>query len=107
MVEKDDINIAVVSVVGIISVALTIASVFAVQALYFNRMDVETQRKVVELDSPSSESRVAEQEAKLSRYAWRDQENEIVVIPIERAMSLVVTEMNQRDEINQRAAEAP
>ena len=57
-------------------------------------MRVEQDRKVVQASVVTSESRIAEQEAKLARYGWRDKSKGIVVIPIEEAMQLVVSDLD-------------
>ncbi len=97
MAERDDLNVPMIATVGVISVTLTVAIVFAVQALYFNYANRETQRKVVQAPTVDSNSRLAEQEAKLQRYSWVSKENGTVTIPVERAMSLVVRELGAQD----------
>ena len=92
MAERDDLNVPMIATVGAVSVILTIASVFAVQALYFSYANSENQRKVVEAPTSNADSRLAEQEAKLARYGWVSREDGTVTIPIERAMRLVVEE---------------
>ena len=92
MAERDDLNVPMIATVGAVSVILTIASVFAVQALYFSYASSENQRKVVEAPTSNADSRLAEQEAKLARYSWVSREDGTVTIPIERAMWLVVEE---------------
>ncbi len=92
MVERDDLNVPIIATVGAVSVILTIASVFAVQALYFSYANSENQRKVVKVPTSNADSRLAEQEAKLARYGWVSREDGTVTIPIERAMRLVVEE---------------
>ena len=97
MVERHDLNIPVISVVGAISVILTVAIVLAVQALYFNYANSETQRKIVQAPTVSADSRLAEQDAKLARYSWVNRAQGTVTIPIERAMQLVVEEMRTQE----------
>ncbi len=97
MVEKDDLNIPVIATVGVVSVVLTIASVFAVQALYFTFANREEQRKIVEAPTADSDSRLAEQEARLVRYSWVSRENGTVTIPIEQAMKFIVRDLNENE----------
>ena len=92
MAERDDLNVPMIATVGAVSVILTIASVFAVQSLYFSYANSENHRKVIEAPTSNADSRLAEQEAKLARYSWISRENGTVTIPIERAMRLVVEE---------------
>ena len=93
MAERDDLNVPMIATVGSVSVILTVAIVFAVQALYLAYARSETQRKVVQAPTASADSRLAEQDAKLARYSWVNRAEGTVTIPIERAMELVVEEL--------------
>ena len=93
MSQRDDLDIPVISAVGVICVALTVATIYAMQALYFNYARAETARKVIEAPTATSDSKLAEQEAILARYSWVDKENGVTSIPIERAMRLVADEL--------------
>ena len=68
MAQRDDLNVPMIATVGAVSVILTIASVFAVQSLYFSYANSETERNVVQAPTANADSRLAEQEAKLARY---------------------------------------
>ena len=93
MVERDDLNVPVIAMVGVVSVIVTVAIVFAVQALYYNYANSETERKVVQAPTVDADSRMAEQEAKLARYSWVDRAKGTVTIPIEQAMKLVIEDL--------------
>lgn len=93
MPQNDDLHVSSIVFIGTLAVILTVVAIFAAQALYFNYANFETQRKVILAPTPDSDSRLAEEEAKLARYSWVDREAEIVTIPIERAMELVVNEL--------------
>ena len=94
MFERDEMSAGTIATIGAVSVLLTIATVIAVLALYWNQVRVEQDRKVVQASVVTSESRIAEQEAKLARYGWRDKSKGIVIIPIEEAMQLVVSDLD-------------
>jgi hypothetical protein len=96
MAEKDDLNVPKIATAGAVSTLITIAIIYAVCALYFNYADAETRRKVVEVPIATSDSKLAEQEAKLTRYGWVNRSENTVTIPIERAMTLVVSELQQQ-----------
>ena len=93
MIEKENLHMPMIITVGIVSVLLTVASVFAVQALYLNYADAEYQRKVVQPVVVQADSKLAEQEAALSRYGWLNRQEKVVAIPIDRAMDLVVSQL--------------
>lgn len=92
MAEQENLNIPMITTIGIISVVLTIVSVIGVQALYYNYANAEVSRKVVEAPTYDADSKFAEQIAKISRYSWVNRQEETVTIPIDRAMRLVVQE---------------
>ena len=92
MAERDDLNVPMIAAVGAVSVFLTVACVFAVQAIYFNYSKLEIERKVVQAPTADADSRLAEQEAKLARFSWVSREEGKVAIRIDRAMQLVVDE---------------
>ena len=66
-----------------------------VQALYHAYQQQEVERKVMSQPTTSANSKLAEQDAKLARYAWADREKGQVVIPIERAMALTAKEYSE------------
>ena len=92
MAEKENLDIPVIVTAGIVSVVLTVASVIGVQALYYAYQNQEVVRKVTSRPTTIANSKLAEQDAKLARYAWADREKGRVVIPIERAMTLTTEE---------------
>lgn len=101
MAEQENLDIPMITTVGIVSVALTVASVIGVQALYYAYQGYEVDRKVTSLPTSEASSKLAEQDAKLARYAWADREKGKTVIPIERAMQLTVKEYANRTESGQ------
>lgn len=90
--EKDILDIPMIVTVSIVSTVLTIASVIGVQALYNSYADREIERKVTLAPTADADSKLAEQDAKLAKYGWVNREQGKVVIPIDRAMNLVVTD---------------
>ena len=95
--EKDNFDIPMIATVGIVSTVLTAACVIGVQALYYSYELRETDRKVTTLPTADANSKLAEQDAKLAKYGWANREQGKVVIPIERAMDLVVDEYARSD----------
>ena len=98
MAEKENLDITMILTAGIVSVALTVASVIGVQALYYAYQQQEVERKVTSRPTTSASSKLAEQDAKLARYAWADREKGKVVIPIERAMALMAKEYSEEQQ---------
>jgi hypothetical protein len=54
----------------------------------------ETEQKVVQAPTTQSDTMLAEQAVKLTRYEWIDREKQRVMIPIDRAMEVVVNELS-------------
>ncbi len=95
---NDDISgldVPMIVTIGLISTSLTVAMIFGVQALYYRGLSQENERKVIAVTAADSDSRVAEQKAQLTRYAWLDRDQGKVAVPIERAMNLVVKELKE------------
>ena len=80
-------------VAGILAVGLVLlaASDF-VRAWVQNQVREEQQHKVVDAVSPALVDYQRQQADLLGNYAWVDQENGVVQVPIERAMELVAEE---------------
>ncbi len=97
--ETADLDIPMIVTIGAVSVAITVALILAVQALYYRSARVEHELKVIAAGASTSDSRIAEQKAQLTRYGWLDRQQGKVTIPIDQAMRLVVRELQvEQDE---------
>ena len=97
MADYDDMNVPMIAFVGVLGVILTVAIIVGLQALYYNYNQVLFEKRILNEPFVESDSRLAEQEAKLnSPYRWIDQEKGIVAVPIDRAKELVVRELEQK-----------
>lgn len=105
MAERDDLNVSMIATVGVVSVTLTVVSVFAVRALFNSYLRAEKQRKVIQIRAVDSDSKLAEQEARLTRYSWVNREQGTATIPIELAMRLVVAELRADQDVISPTAE--
>jgi hypothetical protein len=92
----DGLNTPLIAVVGFVSAILTFALIIGVQVLYYHAAATETDRKVIAVRNEEADDLVAQQEAKLARYEWRDRAQGQAVIPVERAMQLVVQECQEK-----------
>ena len=99
--QSDDINTPLVAVFGVISAVAVFAIIVAIQVLYFNYEQLETQRKVVDVPAAEANNLIAEQEARLNQMGWLDRANGRIAIPIDRAMKSVTEELrNEQREAN-------
>ena len=94
--DSDGLNTPVIAVVGFVSVVLTFALIVAVQVLYYRMSAAETDRKVIAVRAEGADEKLAQQDAKLARYGWVDRAKGRVVVPVERAMELVVRDLQEQ-----------
>lgn len=94
MQRYNDLNVTAIAVVTFIGAVLTFAVILGLQVLYYAVANRQHEQKVVAAPTFESDSVIAEQEVKLTRYGWIDREKNQVAIPIERAMELVVRELS-------------
>lgn len=92
MTERDEFNTPALWGVALMSAAVTLVLILAIRLMYVQFVAKEVQRKVIDQPVVEAKTHVAQQEAALSRYGWSDRAAGRAVIPIERAMKLVVEE---------------
>lgn len=89
--ESYDPKSGLVAVVGVVSAVVLVAAIVVLQAIYYRAQDKESLRKAV-FAPPEVQSVQAEQLGQLEGYRVVDPEREVVAIPIDRAMELLVAE---------------
>ena len=94
--DSDGLNTPVIAVVGFVSAVLTFALIVAVQVLYYQVATAETDRKVIAVRAEEADDQLAQQDAKLARYGWVDHAQGRVAVPVERAMELVVRDLQEQ-----------
>lgn len=92
----DDLDTTMIAFVGVVGTIITFFLVFAVAALSQSFEKAETEVKVVEVPEVTSDSILANQAAALTEYRWIDQDKNIVAVPIDRAMEIVVQEEQEK-----------
>lgn len=93
--ESYDPKSGLVAVVGVVSSVVLVAAIVVLQALYYRAQDKENVRKAVFVP-PEVQSVQAEQLGQLEGYRVVDPEREVVAIPIDRAMELLIAEQGGR-----------
>jgi hypothetical protein len=94
----DDINVPALVISGVVTTVLVLAFIFGVQALYYYTTGQIRQAQISDPERKQyreSTSKINEQLLKLNKPDWVDKENNIVTIPIDTAMKLVVEEWSQ------------
>lgn len=77
-----------ISLIGAMSVALTVASTLAALLIYRLADRQEYQHKVLGTPYTAADEVIAAQKARLSAYGFADPDKKIPTMPIERAMEL-------------------
>ncbi|HET6613888.1 MAG TPA: hypothetical protein VFG83_17940 [Kofleriaceae bacterium] len=90
---EDKVNALGIVTIGIVSAMLVWVSVVALQAYYQNTYGEEEAKKNAENKSAAYLSLRATQAADLDEYVWADRQKGLVKLPIERAMELVVHDL--------------
>ena len=92
----DDLDTTMIAYVGIVGTIITFFLVFALAALDLSFERSENVEKVILVPEKNSESILANQAAALTEYRWINQDKNIVAIPIDKAMQIVVQEEQQK-----------
>ncbi len=90
---NDDPRATTVLFIGIASAVAVFLIVVLLQIVYHRMQETETTRKA---RAPEELAQLrAAQQAELTGYAWIDEGQGVVRIPVERAMELTVEELNR------------
>ncbi|MFV2072685.1 MAG: hypothetical protein ACC742_08535 [Thermoanaerobaculales bacterium] len=89
----DDPNVAATAVVGIVSAILLFVIIVGLQAFFFQAERDELTRKVYSRPYEALQQLDANQLELLNSYGWVSQPDGVVHVPIERAMELIVGEI--------------
>jgi hypothetical protein len=93
MAHRDELNTPLIAIVGFLGAIATFAIIVVLQVLYYQLEAAEQLRKEISPAPAELASAIADQEAKLADYRWIDQQKQLVGIPIDRAMRLVVDDL--------------
>ncbi len=95
MAAPDEINVKTIFLVTFISLLIFVELIVGAQVFYYNVKNSQHVQKVVSQPSQQLNSHLADQVETLNSYRWVDQEKQIVAIPIDRAMQLMVEDAKQ------------
>ncbi|MAI34829.1 MAG: hypothetical protein L7W43_10110 [Rubripirellula sp.] len=98
MAAYDDLNVKRIFIVGIASVVVTAVTVLAVQVLYYYLDDVQQARTSENSRYTRQNDKLKKQTAEITRDQGVDAETGNLVIPIETAMSVIISESETREE---------
>jgi hypothetical protein len=94
MERHNDLNSLKIATIGLLGAVVTLAAILALQVLYYTAADRLTEERVVQSATTQSDTQLAEQSVQLTRYDWIDRQKKQLMIPVDRAMELVVKELS-------------
>jgi hypothetical protein len=106
MAQYDDLAIRRITVVSLVSIAVTVVSILAVQVLYYGMRSYVDQQKRTAARFYEAEEVLGRQTREISQYSVHPQDGNIV-IPIEQAMRNIVREAAERNENQPRGVSVP
>jgi hypothetical protein len=95
MARYDDINTQNITVIGLCGAVGTFVLIVALQVMYYQFESREMARKVLSAPQVGPESVLNEQRTRLATYGWIDREHQLVAVPIDVAMSQVLSREQQ------------
>lgn len=93
MVQKDDVDTQTVAIIGVFSAIMVFVLILGSQVLYYRMQNTDVTKKFVVPGSADLQTVVTEQRATISTYHWVDKDKGVVAIPIDRAMDLVLRQL--------------
>jgi len=95
----DDLNAGAIALWGFVSILITAISILALHALYNAYADQEAVTKSYNAEYERADSELLDQDGALQESVrWLDNDQTIVGVPIDRAMTIVVQEYEKADE---------
>jgi hypothetical protein len=92
---KQEVNVPLILTIGIISAVMLIVSIVGTEAWYDSEEQAEITAKAAEYPNQVLLDLKEAQKTKISAYRWVDKKNNVVAIPIENAMRVLVETKGQ------------
>lgn len=92
MASQNDVNTPLLALIGFLGAIVVFAIIVLLTVIYYAAEEREEYVKNISQPYTEVDHLLAAQQAKLVEYRWVDEKNQLVAIPIERAMQLVVAE---------------
>ena len=87
---QPDINVWKLVTIGLVSGILLLEILVGVEAVFYNTLKGELQRKDISQPSWELNNLLLDQEEQLHAYRWVDKDKKVVAIPIDEAIDLFV-----------------
>jgi hypothetical protein len=95
MSQYEDLNTTKIALAGFICTAVVFIIILATMVLFHTEMTELDRSKVIDQPAVEFATITADQQAQLAKYRWIDEKQKIVQIPIKRAMTIVLEELEQ------------
>ena len=95
MVEEDNIEATTVALMGICAAIVTTVVILGLQVLYYRETHADDVAKFVTPGWQALRSMETEQRQSLTGYGWVDKPSGLVHVPIDRAMSLTLKQLQE------------
>ena len=82
---------------GLVGAVGTFALIIALQVLYLQFEANQQQENRAGVPESTAKSLLAEQRSKINRYGWIDRKNDVVAVPIDRAIELTVRQYSSTE----------
>jgi LytS/YehU family sensor histidine kinase len=87
---KQQINIPLIVTIGIVSGIVLLVLIVGTQAWYEDEVDTEAAAKALEFPNKALIDMKSQQKANIETARWVDRKNNVVAIPVEDAMKIMV-----------------
>jgi hypothetical protein len=91
----DDVNTPMIAMIAALSAIITLAVIIAIQAFFFQYQETLVKDRVVDQKTDTAQSMLTEQLQSVSEYGVVDKAAGVYAIPIDRAMEIVVEDLNK------------
>jgi hypothetical protein len=92
MASQNDVNTPLLALIGFLGSILVFAIIVLLTVVYYEAEEREEYVKNISQPYAEVDNLLASQQARLVEYRWVDEKNQVVAIPIQRAMQLVVAQ---------------
>ena len=93
MPKYDNVNTPVIAAVGLLAVLGLVAFVLLLQIVYYQAETQQEYEKIIAQPDVELDNLKTQQQGKLASYAWVNEKQKVVAIPIDRAMDLVLDDL--------------
>jgi hypothetical protein len=107
MAQHDDLNTSTIALVGFVGAVVVFAVILILTIIFYQVEARQRQEKLVSPAYAQVSKLEADQQGRLASYGWIDQKKQIALIPVARAMDLVVAELSRDPQADVTGVQTP